>query len=73
MRLQLSPTILSFNVPREYRDHGAHEEVTVDGALVRMDDHRLPKRIFSGKLEDVGQRGKAKEWTDSVADEIHFF
>ena len=27
------------------------------GALVRMSDHRLPKRVMSGKLENAGKRG----------------
>ena len=27
------------------------------GALLRMDDHRLPKRVMSGELENAGKRG----------------
>ena len=27
-------------------------------ALARMGDHRLPKRILSGKLEDAGKRAR---------------
>ena len=27
------------------------------GALLRMGDHRLPKRVMSGELENVGKRG----------------
>ena len=26
-------------------------------ALLRMGDHRLPKRVMSGELEDAGKRG----------------
>ena len=46
--------------------------------MVRMVCHRLPQRklplrIISGKLEDVGQRargGKDKYWADCVANGI---
>ena len=34
-----------------------------------MGDHRLPKRVMSGELENAGKRGlgeKEKEWTDCV-------
>ena len=34
-----------------------------------MGDHRLPKRVMSGDLENAGKRGpggKEKEWTDCV-------
>ena len=37
-----------------------------------MGDHRLPKRVMSGELENAGKRGpggKEKEWTDCVADD----
>ena len=27
------------------------------GALLRMGDHRLPKRVMSGELENAGKRG----------------
>ena len=27
------------------------------GALLRMGDHRLPKRVMSGELEKAGKRG----------------
>ena len=26
-----------------------------------MDDHRLPKRVMSGELENVGKRGPGRE------------
>ena len=42
------------------------------GALLRMGDHRLPKRVMSGELDNAGKRGpggKEKEWTDCVADD----
>ena len=28
-----------------------------EGALLRMGDHRLPKRVMSGELENTGKRG----------------
>ena len=43
------------------------------GALLRMGDHRLSKRVMSGELENAGKRGpggKEKEWTDCVADDL---
>ena len=43
------------------------------GALVRMSDGRLPKRIMLGNLEDTVRRGrgeKEKEWTDCVQSDI---
>ena len=46
------------------------------GALLRMGDHRLPKRVISGELENAGKRGprgKEKEWTDCVADDFRRF
>ena len=46
------------------------------GALLRMGDHRLPKRVMSGELENAGKRGpggKEKEWTDYVADYLGLF
>ena len=45
-------------------------------ALLRMGDHRLPKRVMSGELENTGKRGpggKEKEWTDCVADDLRLF
>ena len=45
------------------------------GALLRMGDYRLPKRVMSGELENAGKRGpggKEKEWTDCVADDRLF-
>ena len=41
-----------------------------------MDDHRLPKRVMSGELENAWKRGpggKEKEWTDCVADGLRLF
>ena len=46
------------------------------GALLRMGDHRLPKRVMSEELENAGKRGpggKEKEWTDCVADDLRLF
>ena len=44
--------------------------------LLRMGDHRLPKRVMSRELENAGKRGpggKEKEWTDCVADDLRLF
>ena len=41
-----------------------------------MGDHRLPKRVMSGELENAVRRepgGKEKEWTDCVADDLRLF
>ena len=41
-----------------------------------MGDHRLPKRVMSGELENAGKRGpggKEKEWPDCVADDLRLF
>ena len=41
-----------------------------------MGEHRLPKRVMSGELEDAGKRGpgeKEKEWTDCVAEDLRLF
>ena len=41
-----------------------------------MGDHRLPKRVMSGELENAGKRGpggKEKEWTDCVTDDRRLF
>ena len=46
------------------------------GALLRMGDHRLPKRVMSGELGNAGKRGpwgKEKEWTDCVAEDLRLF
>ena len=46
------------------------------GAVLRMGDHRLPKRVMSGELKNAGKRGpggKEKEWTDCVADDLRLF
>ena len=31
------------------------------GALLRMGDHKLPKRVMSGELENAGKRGPGGE------------
>ena len=41
-----------------------------------MGDHRLPKRIMSGELENAGKRGpgrKEKEWMGCVVDDLRLF
>ena len=41
-----------------------------------MGDHRLPKRVMSGELENAGKRGpggKEKEWTDCVENDLRLF
>ena len=41
-----------------------------------MGDHRLPKRVMSGELESLKQRGlggEEKEWTDGVAKDLRAF
>ena len=41
-----------------------------------MGNHRLPKRVMSGELENAGKRwprGKEKEWTDCVAEARRLF
>ena len=46
------------------------------GALIRMDNRRLPKRVMMGTLENPGQRGrrgKEKEWTNCEADDLRLF
>ena len=46
------------------------------GALLRMDDHRLPERVMSGELENAGKRGpgeEEKDWTYCVADDLRLF
>ena len=46
------------------------------GALLRMGDNRLPKRVMLVELENAGKRGpggKEKEWTDCVADDLRLF
>ena len=43
------------------------------GAVLRTGDHRLPKRVMSGEVENAGKRGpggKEKECTDCV---VHYF
>ena len=44
--------------------------------MLRMSDHRSPKRVMSGELENAGKRGpggKEKERTDCVADDRRLF
>ena len=41
-----------------------------------MGDHRLPKRIITGELENAGKRGpeeKEKEWTDCAVEDRRMF
>ena len=41
-----------------------------------MGDHRLPKRVMAGELENAGKRGpegEEKEWTDCVAEDLRLF
>ena len=41
-----------------------------------MGDHRLPKRVMSGVLENAGKRGpgeKEKEWMDCMSDDVRLF
>ena len=41
-----------------------------------MGDHRLPKRVVSGEIENAGKRGpggKEREWTDCVAGDLRLF
>ena len=65
------------NRMREYRNSHAHEEgVVVGGGLLRMGDHRLPKRVMSGELENAWKRGpggEEKEWTDCAAEDLRLF
>ena len=64
------------NPMREHRNNRTHEEVVVGGGATPMGDHRLPKRVMSGELENTGKRGlrgKEKEWTDCVADDLRLF
>ena len=45
-------------------------------ALLRMGDHRLPKRVMSGELDNAWKREprrKEKEWTDCVACDLRLF
>ena len=61
---------------REHRNNRAHEKVVVGGAVLRMSDYRLPKRVMSGELENTGKDrpgGEEKEWTDCVADKLRLF
>ena len=40
-------------------------------ALLCMGDHRLPKRVISGELDDAGQHGlrRKKGWADCAAED----
>ena len=41
-----------------------------------MGDHRLPKSVMSGDLENAGKRGpggKEKKWTNCVTDDLQLF
>ena len=51
-------------------------KVSWSGALLRMGDHRLPRRVMAGELENVGKPGpggKEKEWTDCVVEDLRLF
>ena len=46
------------------------------GALLRMGDHRLPKRVMPRELENAGYRRpeeKVKEWTNCGAEDRRVF
>ena len=46
------------------------------GSLLRRGDHRLPKRVMSGELDNAGKRGpggKEEERTDCVAEDLRLF
>ena len=46
------------------------------GALIRMDNRRLPRQIMVGTLENPGRSGRGdteKEWTDCEADDLRLF
>ena len=74
-----NPTINStnFDSPRQQTPHSNKiGGCCGGGALLRMGDHRLPKRIMSGELENAEKRGpggEEKEWTDCVADDLRLF
>ena len=41
-----------------------------------MGDHRLPKKVMSGELENAGKRGpggEEKEWTGCMANDLRLF
>ena len=41
-----------------------------------MSDHRLPKRVVSGEVENTGKRGPGRKdeyWTDCVAEDCRLF
>ena len=42
---------------REHQNNRAHKDVAVVGALLRMGDHRLRKRVMSGELRNTAKRG----------------
>ena len=46
------------NIEINHSNSRAHEEVVVVGALLRMDAHRLLKRVISGELENAGESGR---------------
>ena len=46
------------------------------GALIRMDNGRLPKRLMSGRLEGAAKRGRGareKTWLDEVEKDVKAF
>ena len=58
------------------REHRNTRRLLWAGAPLCMGDHRLPKRVMSGVLENAGKRGpgeKEKEWTNCMADDVRLF
>ena len=58
------------------REHRNTRRLLWAGAPLCMGDHRLPKRVTSGELENAGKRGpeeKEKEWTNCMADDVRLF
>ena len=52
-----------------------HKKVFVVGGAA-LGDHRLPKRVMLGELENAGKRGPGgndKEWTDCMAEDHRVF
>ena len=46
------------------------------GALIRMDNDRLPRRLMSGRLEGASKRGRGareKVWLDEVEKDVKAF
>ena len=60
-------SILSYKDPFQRNGRGSIEATVREwkllwlGALLRMSDHRLPKRVMSGEVENTGQRGPGEK------------